>query len=703
VVSSTPAAEMGELRAAWSVLRRTTGAMRRRWPQALGIAALALTAVLLRLAIRPDRYEARGLLQVGLNMDVEEGEDFRFAGTATRAFYSQVELLSSERVLTQAMARADGAEVAPGRARDEALELFLDHLSVRPVRNTFLVEVSSWDPVPERSASRINALFDVYVRTSNEFLGERFRVQNALAQRREQDALGALRDAGARRAAFLERHGEVSFEARGTALAVRSGELEARAARVDVERSTIAAEASMVAANLGPGDDSASPEVMLGRLGFLLQAKELLAPVQEARSELARAEAELEAGHPLVRLQREVLRAQTDAVRTSLRALSEGRREELSSRAASLAGEHAEVARLLTELERERFRLTELQADHERLVREEAYYERELETTRASQWRTQGRSQVQLAAVILASAEVPREPASPFTPFALATAVLGALALGVLVVAVWDHVDDTLRSDEDVMDATGLPVLARLPALDVRQDERAVLRASADDSQAAAIGEAVRLLRTNTLHALGRPDRVVLLVTSAVPGEGKTLSSAALAAVMARTDGPALLVEGDLRRSRLGPLLGVDARDGLGQVLLGQRELAEAALSTELEGLSLLAAGPATSIRPSDLFTAGALARLVEAARAVFRVVVVDTPPVLGIADTSLLAPHVDGVLLVVRLGRARRRDVQATLTQLRAVHARVAGLVLTGHPERVAYLSYGPRTSPLEPGRAPT
>lgn len=701
MVSATQG-EVGELKAAWTVLRRTTGALRRRWPQALGIAVLTLAAVLLRLALRPDRYEARGLLQVGLNTDVDEGEDFRFAGTAIRAFYSQVELLSSERVLTEAVSRVTGAEVAPGRARDEALDDFLDHVVVRPVRNTFLVEVSGWDPVPERSASRINALFDVYVRISNEFLGERYRVQNALAQRREQDALGALRGAEARREAFLARHGEVSFEARGAALAVRSGELEARAARLDVERSTIAAEASMVAANLAPADD-ATPEVMLGRLGFLLQAKELLEPVQEARSELARAEAGLEAGHPLVGLRREELRAQTDAVRASLRALSEGRREELASRAAALAGEHAEVARLLAELEHERFRLTELQADHERLVREEAYYERELESTRASQWRSEGRSQVQLAAVVLAGAEVPREPASPFTPLTLAAAALAALALGVLVVAVWDHVDDTLRTDEDVQDATGLPVLARLPALDGRVDERAVLRASADDSQAAAIGEAVRLLRTNALHALGRPERVVLLVTSAAPGEGKTLSAAALAAVMARTDGPALLVEGDLRRSRLGPLLSAEARDGLGQVLLGQRELADAALPTELEGLSLLAAGPPTSVRPSDLFTAGALTRLVEAARARFRVVVFDTPPVLGIADTSLLAPHADGVLVIVRLGRARRREVQATLTQLRAVQARLAGVVLTGHHELPAYLPYGPRTSPLEPGRTST
>ncbi|MCW8139693.1 MAG: hypothetical protein KIT58_12415 [Planctomycetota bacterium] len=386
--------------------------------------------------------------------------------------------------------------------------------------------------------------------------------------------------------------------------------------------------------------------------------------------------------------------SQVEALRASLRTLSEGRREELGHRAATLGAEQAEVGRLLAELERERFRLTELQADHERLLREVAYYERELEATRASQWRAEGRSQVQLAAAVLAPAEVPDAPSSPFKPLVVALIALGALALGSVSVIVWDQVDDTLRPDDDLAGLHALEVLARIPAHGPWQDERALVLAAATDAQATASGEAFRLLRTNALHALAAHERPVLLVTSAVPGEGKTLCAALLATVLARTDGPVLLIEGDLRRPRLSTLLGVEAPRGLSQVLLGRSALADAVVPSGYDGLSLLPAGPAPASSPGDLLTPGALSRLFAEARAGFRAVVVDCPPVLGLADTSLLAPHADGVLLVVRLGVARRREVEASLAQLRAVGARPTGLVTNGHQAPAPYQAYGTRSS---------
>lgn len=683
--------EAGELRAAWILLRRAGSALRRRWAQALIVAGLVAGAIVLRLALSPATYEARGLLQVGLNVDVDAGEDLRAAGTATRAFYSQVELLNSERVLTEAMFVADGGSIPPGRARDVALEEFLEHVRIKPVRNTFLVTVEGWDPDPERAARRVNALFEVYVRISNEFLGERYRLQNELARRREQDVQEALRDADDRRDAFLARWGEVSFEARGRALAVRSGELEARAARVDVERATIAAETSLVAANLEPGD-LAPPEVMLGRLGLLLETKELLEPLHALRAELARAEASLEPEHPAVWLLREQLRGHVEALRASLRALSEGRREELRHRTIALATEQAQVVRLLAELERERFRLTELQADHERLEREVAYYERELEATRASQWRAEGRSQIQLAAAVLAPAEIPNEPASPFEPLVLLLIALGSLSLGAASAVVWDQIDDTIRPDDDLdLPAQhGLAVLARIPAHDARLDERGLLSATASDAHASATAEAFRLLRTNALHALGGRERPVLLITSAVAGEGKTLCAGQLGVALARTEAPVLLIEGDLRRPRLAQLFGREAGRGLCQVLLGDCDLASAIVPSGHAGLSLLPAGPGVASSPGDLLTADGLARLIAETRATFKAVVIDAPPVLGIADTSVLAPHADGVLLLVRLAHARRRDVEASLEQLRAVGAAPTGLVLNGHRPSLAYPAYG-------------
>lgn len=683
--------EASEMREAWLLLRRVGSTLRRRWVQALTIACLVAAAIVLRLTLRPVTYEARGLLEVGLNVDVDASDDLRAAGMADRAFHSQVELLRSDRVLTAALFEVAGGPIPPGRARDEALDEFQRHVQIKPVRNTFLVEVEGWDSQAEQAARRINALFDVYIRISNEFLGERYRLQNELAGRREREVQEALRGADARREAFLARWGEVSFEARGTALAVRSGELEARAARVDVERATVAAATSLIAANLDP-DDLASPEVMLGRLGLLLEAKELLEPLHALRGELARTEATSEPEHPAVWSLREQVRAQVDALRASLRALSEGRREELRHRTIGLATEQEQIVRLLEELERERFRLTELQADHERLEREVSYYERELEATRAVQWRAEGRSQLQLAAAVLAPAEVPREPTSPFGPLVLVLIALGSLSLGAASVVVWDQIDDTVRAEDDLAASAGLPVLARIPAHDPHLDESALLLSgTAADARLSSTGEAIRLLRTNLLHALAGQERPVVLITSAVAGEGKTLCAAQLALVLARAGGPVLLVEGDLRRPRLGRLFGRPTDRGLTQVLLGDCELTAAIVPSGHEGLSLLPAGPAPASSPGDLLTSAALAGVIGEARASFRTVVIDGPPVLGLADTSLLAPHADAVLHLVRLAHVRRRDVEASLEQLRGIGAGPAGVVLNGHKELPAYYpTYG-------------
>ncbi len=697
---SGEASEASELREAWLLLRRAGGALRRRWAQALTIAVVVAAAIVLRLTLRPVTYEARGLLEVGLNVDVDAGDDLRAAGMADRAFHSQVELLQSDRVLTEALFEVAGEPIPPGRARDEALQRFLAHVRIKPLRNTFLVEVEGWDPAPELAARRINALFDVYVRISNDFLGERYRLQNELARRREREVQEALRGADARREAFLARWGEVSFAARSHALAVRSGELEARAARVDVERATVAAATSLLATNLDP-DDRASPEVMLGRLGLLLEGKELLEPLHAVRGELARAEATSEPEHPAVWALREQVRAQVDSLRASLRALTEGRREELRHRTIALMTEQAQVVRLLEELERERFRLTELQADHERLEREVAYYERELEATRASQWRAEGRSQLQLAAAVLAPAEVPREPASPFRPLVLALIVLGSLGVGAASVLVWDQLDDTVRGEDDLALAgrSGLAVLARIPTHDPGLDEAALLRSgTAPDARTAPTGEAIRLLRTNVLHALDGRERPVVLVTSAIAGEGKTLCAAQLALVLARAGAPVLLIEGDLRRPRLGRLFDRQTERGLTQVLLGDCELAAAIVPSGHDGLSLLPAGQAPASSPGDLLTSGALARLIAEARASFGTVVIDGPPVLGLADSSLLAAHADAVLHLVRLAHVRRREVDASLEQLRGIGAGPVGVILNGHQELPAYYpTYGapPPTAP--------
>jgi polysaccharide biosynthesis transport protein len=665
-----------EIREAWRIIQRVVGALRRRWYVALLVTVLGSAAVGVRLALLPPRYESRGLLQVGLNLEAAEGDDIRFATTSARALKSQVLLLSSEGVTQKATALTLGRELPSGQARDEAVEEFLEHVEVKPLRDSFLVEVHGWDGDPKLAAARVNNLLEVFLATSEEFTSSRFHAEEAQARQREGQAREALQQAEERREAFLSEWGEISFQGRSQALAVRVNELETRAARVDTERATIAAETSRVAPNLVIDTDM--PEVMVGRLGFVEDSLQLLEPLHDLHSRLLRQQAILEPTHPEVQALQQELAAQTEALRGLLRSLSEGKLEELRSRYYVLENERRELTDLLAGLQRERFDLAERQADHERLQREVAWYEAELEANRGNQWRAEGRSQLHLAAAVLAPGEVSVEPVSPFTPTAILLTLLGMGFLGTVVVVVWDHLDDTFRGHEDLQRELKLPLLAKIPVHEREGENPTTQLWLAGVELPTLLGEAFRLLRTNLTFAMAGVRKRTLLVTSATLGDGKTFTALNLAAALGTTDGPTLLIEGDLRRPRLSKLLEVGKVQGLAEVLAGLCTLEEAVMETPFPGLNLLPCGTSPP-SPADLLARGHVERVLEAARERYATVLIDSPPVLGIADTSLFAPHSDGVVMVVRVGHSRRRDVEAALYQLHQNGVTPAGLVING------------------------
>lgn len=192
--------------------------------------------------------------------------------------------------------------------------------------------------------------------------------------------------------------------------------------------------------------------------------------------------------------------------------------------------------------------------------------------------------------------------------------------------------------------------------------------------------EAYRVLRTNLqFMGLDRPLQA-LAVTSATPGEGKSLTSANLAAAFAQAGQRVLLVDADLRRPMLAKMFGLNRRawGGLTTVLAGSQELAEAVQETPVPGLSVLASGPIPP-NPAELLGAQRMTELLARLRAEWDLVIVDTPPVLAVADASILAPRLDGVLLVVRAGQVGYPQAKRAKEALDAVGARVLGAVVDG------------------------
>jgi non-specific protein-tyrosine kinase len=197
-----------------------------------------------------------------------------------------------------------------------------------------------------------------------------------------------------------------------------------------------------------------------------------------------------------------------------------------------------------------------------------------------------------------------------------------------------------------------------------------------DPSSAAA--EAYRTLRTNLLFSsLDRPLRT-LLATSSAPNEGKSTTLANLAVTMAQAEQSVLLVDCDLRRPGLHTLFGLPNDDGLTSAILAQADGPLPIQATSVPGLRLLTSGPLPP-RPADLLGSRRMGALIERLRGEADIVLFDTPPVVAVTDAAVLAPRVDGVLLVLHAGQTRRDRARESRQILEKVKANIVGVVLNG------------------------
>ncbi len=270
--------------------------------------------------------------------------------------------------------------------------------------------------------------------------------------------------------------------------------------------------------------------------------------------------------------------------------------------------------------------------------------------------------------------EVRDEAMSPNRLHIMMLSLLGGIVLALGVPFLIEYLDHTMTNLEEVEHSFRMRGLGIVP-----QSEATETFQPLEDgiTQKHGLVENFRVIRTNVLSmgALSKHPHVVM-ITSAMPKEGKTVISANLAASFALTGAKTLLIDTDLRRGRLHRLFGYRKEPGLSNVLLGECTLEEAFRPTAQENLTVLSAGrhldSGTELLGSETFAA-----LVTELRGRFDRVVIDTPPVLGLSETSIMQSLVDGVLFVIWTGHTPARGVQSAIETLRANGANFYGFVL--------------------------
>lgn len=281
-------------------------------------------------------------------------------------------------------------------------------------------------------------------------------------------------------------------------------------------------------------------------------------------------------------------------------------------------------------------------------------------------------------------AQPPGGPSKPRPARNITLSILLGLALGIGLALLLELLDESIRTPEDVERKLGLPLLGSIPRL-----EKGVTPAMALGDLRSAFSEAYYSVRTALQFSTNQGVPSSLAVTSARPSEGKSTTSVALAKNFARLGARVLLIDADLRNPSLHRVLQTENDEGFSNYLTGGGSLIQFAKPTDSNNLFFIPCGPLPP-NPAELLAGQRMREMLEEARQTFDMVILDCPPVMGLADAPLLASSAAGTVLVVEAGGTGRHLAKGSIRRLGVGHARLLGVLLTKFDARRSSQGYG-------------
>jgi capsular exopolysaccharide synthesis family protein len=670
--------------------------LRRRWLALAVLLAVTAAGVARVMLARPEYRATAQLLIEHQAPDVLDFEKNPRAAEVWDDFYqTQYRLLQSRLLARKAVVKLDllrdpafagalsEAEIAAAQqaaagaspVMEQAVDRFLAGLKVQPIRNSQLIALVYESPRPERAAQAANALAELYIQQTLDF---RYRVsaeagawldqETAEHTRKVSEAERALQE-------FQDREGLGDVEERRALLEQKLKDLgaavnAAKSRRLDKEALSRQMQGTRNPEELGDAVKSPLVQSLRTELGALERQQAQLS--QRYLDE-----------HPeVVKVRRQIEDTRAKIAAEARRVVSAAVND---TRAAEL--QEASAAAALAAAEGEARTLSRRAVKYDELKRDLAASQRLSESLLARQKQTEVGREVRASNVhVIDAAVVPRTPVRPRPVRDLALTVLLALGCAGGAAVVRDYFDRRVGKPADVR-LLGQSLLGVIPEV----SRRGRFKGGVGQE---AFAEGYRVLRT-ALPIDDLDGGQVLLVTSTLAGEGKSLTALNLAKTLASSDERVLLVDADLRRPQLSALLRARREPGLADVVAGGGRV-EDAVQTLTGELSLLPAGTAVARNPADLLATETFRALLARLRGTYDRIVLDTPPVGAVADALVLAPLADGVLVVARSGKVTRDAVAGVLERLAQARGRVLGIVLNrARPQRHAY-DYGP---PFAPG----
>lgn len=269
---------------------------------------------------------------------------------------------------------------------------------------------------------------------------------------------------------------------------------------------------------------------------------------------------------------------------------------------------------------------------------------------------------------VVDKAIIPEHPVRPKKKLNLILAFLVGIIGGSGLVFLFENLDQTIRTPEDIKSCMGLPTLASI-AMPSQKEEDSINSPEfvSQKKPKSTISESYRSLRTSIMFTAVERRRKTILFTSSGPQEGKTTTAINLAIVTAHSGEKTILVDADLRRPRIEKSFTIEMKHGLSEVLSGAETLDSVIHKTDINNLDVIACGTIPP-NPSELLGSKKMNELLDMLSEKYDRVIIDTPPVLAVTDSVVLSAKVDGAVIVVKAGDTNRKAAQKTREILEAV-----------------------------------
>lgn len=564
-------------------------------------------------------------------------------------------------------------------------------ISVSPIEWTSLVQVSYVDSDPRVAQKVVNGIGESYIRMTIERTHDAVRQTSGYLTSQIDQLTADIEDAEKQLQRYRESKDITSLDESSNITVAKLNEISRTFTAAQSDR----IQKEITWQTIGSANPESIPEVVNDSV--LVQQRTQLGTLQNQYSQKLAA---FKPEHPeMVSIQnqidktRQAIVGATQEAMTKARATARTQYESALSREKSLAKALEEQKRVTMDLNASALASSSLQSTIDSrkgllgdLVR------RLSETEVTARVRGQDGSNI----VIVSRADVPGVRFNESLRRNMRNAFPLGVVLGLAAIFFLEYLDRSLKSAEDVERTTGFASLGVIPSTRVARrgygyytygSSAARLRSVTDDprssnidllphsSPRSPIAEAYRAFRTALLLSSARSPKVVV-VTSTSPREGKTTTAVNLAVVIAQMGRPVLLIDGDLRKPRLHKVLGGAKSEGLVNHLAIDTPIADIIQETQVPNLFYIGSGPIPP-NPSELLGSEKMSQLIEQLRELYAYVVIDSPPVLAVTDSIIVASHADGVILCVRGGATPRDLVQRTAERLRQNNVSVLGTLL--------------------------